>query len=216
MDNKEFTAQYWKQYLMIEKEFKNTVKYVAVAASNYKSYSDAYAKLLLQIGSEVDVVAKIICKVINPATKADGICQYQTEICTHFPEFVNVTVACDDQNLQPWNGWNAVSPQWWKAYNGVKHNRNQVETIGAVTQENYKFANQGNVLNALAGLYQMEQYLYSMINSDLSIETPLPGSRLFILKDQGWEDKHFGHDTLCYVKAGVFNIIDAPFVYSDV
>lgn len=58
MTSDEFTNRYWRQYLMIEKKFKTTVKYVAVDHENFSIYSDVYAKLLLQIGSEVDVVAR--------------------------------------------------------------------------------------------------------------------------------------------------------------
>lgn len=57
MSEEEFVNLYWKQYIMIEKEFRQTTKYVALDSINFKTYSDAYIKLLLQIGSEVDIVA---------------------------------------------------------------------------------------------------------------------------------------------------------------
>lgn len=216
MTESEFHNQYWKQYILIEKEFKASIKYVAIDDSNFTAYSDVYAKLLLQIGSEIDVVAKLLCKEINSISNADNILQYQSEINTRFSEFENVTVSCCDTDLKPWDGWAASSPEWWKAYNGVKHNRNKIETYGSVTKENYKFANQKNVLNALAGLYQLEQYLYSVILHDKQEETPLPGSRLFKLKNQGWQNKHFGQDSLFYVKDGCLYHMYADTPYSDI
>lgn len=33
---------YWNQYISIEKEFAETVNYVALAEDNYRTYSDAY------------------------------------------------------------------------------------------------------------------------------------------------------------------------------
>lgn len=210
-----FQNQYWKQYIMIEKEFKLSIKYLAIDQSNFNAYSDVYAKLILQIGSEVDVVSKVLCKEINAASTANKISLYQIEICTRFPEFENVTVSYGDMDFHPWIGWSSVTPNWWKIYNGVKHDRNKRETYDTVTKENYKFANQGTVLNGLAGLYQLEQYLYSLIINDTHEETPLPGSRLYRLKDQGWENKHFGQDSLFYVYEGCLHAQIADIPYSD-
>lgn len=215
MTETEFYNQYWKQYIMIEKEFKVSVKYVAIDKLSFAAYSDVYAKLLLQIGSEVDVVAKILCREINQLSTADKINQYQKEICSRFSEYSTVTVACGDIDLKPWSGWSHATPEWWSIYNGVKHNRNKIESHGNISMENYKFANQENVLNALAGLYQLEQYLYTIINHDPHIETPLPGSRLYKLKDQGWENKFFGQDTFFYVDNGELYTVFADIPYTD-
>ena len=216
MTDQDFKNQYWKQYIMIEKEFKTSIKYVAVDHCNFSTYSDVYAKLLLLIGSEVDVVAKEICKEINMTSTAEKISSYQPEICSRFPEFESVITACSDIDLHPWQGWSNSSPDWWKIYNGLKHNRNKHETYGAVTQENYKFANQGVVLESLAGLYQLEQYLYSFISHNPHEETPLPGSRLYRLKDQGWETKYFGQDSVLYIDDdGCLCTIFADPPYSD-
>ena len=57
MTENEFVNLYWKQYIMLEKEFRKTVKYVALDSINFETYSDAYVKLLIQIGSEVDIVS---------------------------------------------------------------------------------------------------------------------------------------------------------------
>ena len=199
MKSEEFSDLYWKHYIMIEKEFKTTTKYLSIDYLNFKAYSIAYAKLLLQIGSEVDVVAKELCLEVDCNSTAEKINQYAIEITGRFTEFTNVTVSCGSIDLQPWKEWSNKSPDWWRVYNGVKHSRNLTQTYGNDTQENYKFANQENVLNALAGLYQLEQYLYSLIKHDPHEETPLPGSRLYKLKDCGWEKKQFSRDVILYV-----------------
>ncbi len=216
MTEKDFINLYWKQYIMIEKEFNTSIKYLALDTSNFLGFSDVYAKLLLQIGSEVDVVAKIICKEINQASTADKINLYKPEVLGKFPEFESVTVNCGNIDLYPWQGWSTSSPDWWSIYNGVKHNRNKVETYSSIEKENYKFANQGTVLNALAGLYQLEQYLYCLIPHSQSDDTPLPGSRLFELKNQGWERKHFGKDFLLYKKNECLYTSFADTLYSDI
>ena len=55
MTDEEFTNLYWKQFLMIEKEFRRAIQYVALSSENFNTYSDFFAKVLLQIGSEIDV-----------------------------------------------------------------------------------------------------------------------------------------------------------------
>ena len=216
MTDSVFHNQYWKQYILIEKEFKTSIKYVAIDTQNFSAYSDVYAKLLLQIGSEVDVVSKLLCKEMNPASSAGNILDYQSEIYVQFPEFGDVNVSCDDLVLIPWEGWSTSSPVWWKVYNGVKHNRNMLATYGSETKENYKYANQKNTLNALAGLYQLEQYLYTFVPHNQEEETPLPGSRLFKLQNQDWEKKHFGQDSLFFVKEGCLHQMYAVTSYSDI
>ena len=214
MSEEEFVNLYWKQYIMIEKEFRKTTKYVALDSINFKTYSDAYIKLLLQIGSEVDIVAKALCKEINNASNAKNINHYQLEIITRFTDFPDVVVNGKSIDFVPWDSWKqSSSPIWWKTYNNVKHDRNNKDD-GLI--ENYKYANLENTINALAGLYQLELYLYSVLPHKQSVETPLPGSRLFGIKNSGWESMHFGKDSLTYVKDGCFYIEYAPYFYGDV
>ncbi len=76
MAEREFTNLYWKQFLMIEKEFRKAIQYVALSEDNYNTYSDFFVKILLQIGSEIDVVAKTLCREINAKSKAKRIYEY--------------------------------------------------------------------------------------------------------------------------------------------
>lgn len=214
MIENEYINLYWKQYIMLEKEFTKTVKYVALDTINFETYSDAYMKLIIQIGSEVDIVSKALCKEINNASKARSIEQYQNDIVSCFPDFYNVLVKSEMIDLVPWDSWKIPSsPVWWKEYNAVKHNRNDKEDG---VKENYKYATLENTINALAGLYQIELYLFSVIPHKFSVETPLPGSRLFTLDKCGWETKHFEKDSLTYVKDGCLFVEEAPYFYGDV
>jgi hypothetical protein len=61
--------------------------------------------------------------------------------------------------VKPWSFWkpgltNKFSPQWWDAYNLVKHRRDQ----------NFHEANQANVLNGLSGLFALLLYLYRSVD----------------------------------------------------
>ena len=211
-----FSNHYWKQFLLLEKEFRKTTKYVAISIENNKTFSDFYAKLLLQIGSEVDVVAKLLCKEINAASTADKIDQYKNEILPVHPEVENVTVECAGTSTIPWKDWSTGSPTWWKIYNGVKHNRGGIETYDNETKENYKFANLNTVTSALAGLYLLELYLYQRVTDrEPQLDTPLPGSRLFKPMDQGWENRKVYRDTTLIVEGGILKQIIGNYEYSD-
>ena len=65
----------------------------------------------------------------------------------------NQKVKLNTIELQPFQNWSPSptykSPDWWRPYNGVKHER----------LENFRKANLKNVANALAGLYVLELYL---------------------------------------------------------
>ena len=65
MNTESFTNLFWRQYVALEREFLISTQYVTVSEDNYKTYSPAYQKLLLSIGSEVDVAIKSFCKEIN-------------------------------------------------------------------------------------------------------------------------------------------------------
>lgn len=51
--------------------------------------------------------------------------------------------------FQAWNLSSSTNPSWYKAYNGMKHDRNA----------NIKQANYRNVLDALAGLFILNLWL---------------------------------------------------------
>ena len=53
--------RYWQHFLALEADFAATSRYVEFAEPNFKTYSTEFTKLLLAIGSEVDVLCKIIC-----------------------------------------------------------------------------------------------------------------------------------------------------------
>lgn len=211
-----FSNLYWKQFLLLEKEFRKTTKYVALSVDNKEAYSDFYAKLLLQIGSEVDVIAKILCREINTSSTAEKIDQYKNEILPVHPEIENVTVECSGIPIIPWKDWSITSPAWWKIYNGLKHNRGGVETYNNETKENYKFANLNTVTSALAGLYLLELYLYQRVTDrEPQLDTPLPGSRLFKPVDQGWEYRKVYRDTTLILEGATLKQVIGDFEYGD-
>ena len=99
---------YWNQYISIEKEFAETVNYVALAEDNYRTYSDAYIKIMLQLGSEVDIALKLYCQILDKQFSGENIDKYRDLIQKYRPEFCDQIVQVTSNNIaiQPWNNWN--------------------------------------------------------------------------------------------------------------
>ena len=219
MSGNDFLKLYWTQYLMLEKETKACTKYVAFDSVNLKTFSNTFVKILLQIGSEVDIVAKELCKIIDPSQKVSNINQYYVIISGKYAEFQDIIISCGDMTLRPWYGWTSTnSPTWWKVYNAIKHDRYSIRTIFGVKQEIYKFANLENVLNGLSGLFQIEQYLFLLAQHDQHMSMPMPGSRLFQMTNHGWENKNQVGDDYFYVDNETGNLFweRADVSYNDI
>lgn len=206
----EFTIIYWSQYISLEKEFSATLHYLALDTKHENAYSQAYSKLMLEVGSEIDVVFKEYCKLIDSTFKKSykSIGRYKDSIKNNNPDFITqeVMVINYDRILYPWIDWNILpdSPRWWTAYNHVKHNRTSVVEIDGLKQEGYKFANQKYTLLALAGLYQIMINFYLRLANDEGklIVTPMPGSRVFKMTGGVWDAISFYGDSAFYIKNG--------------
>jgi len=158
---------HWQHFLSLEKDFIETIEFVEIDPSNDAAFSIAYTKLLLSICSEIDVVAKLVCKSINPNSTASNIDGYRSEITGRYPNFHTVECLIPRYGLQiePWANWSGVTnPQWWTDHNKVKHQRNLHSAL----------ANQKNVKEGLCGLFSLLLYYHhsELYSADLE---PLPG-----------------------------------------
>ena len=124
--------QPWYYFLSVERDFVRTIDFVELHSSNAATFSTQYAKLLLLIGSEVDVVAKMLCAKVAPTQKAKNIADYRAVLTGMFVGMhtVEIDIPRYSQKLQPWLSWDtnvSKSPSWWGAYNAVKHERVEVD-----------------------------------------------------------------------------------------
>ena len=71
------TYRYWQHFLALEADFAATSRYVEFSQQNFPTFSIEYAKLLLAVGSEIDVLCKIICKNLDTLAKRDNINDYR-------------------------------------------------------------------------------------------------------------------------------------------
>lgn len=221
MTSEQFIFSFWRQYIMIEKEYLQSEQYVRIDPQNYKTFSDFYAKLLVQIGSEVDVTMKNLCQIKNPSFSGSNIDNYRNALISD-NDFLSTKVQVINRNivLEPWSQWkkqNAVNPHpyWWTIYNKVKHERINIVTVDNITQESYKFANLENTIYALAGLYQAAVYSYYLLSNRENNRTniPLPGSRLFKLSEGIWTNMYFPYDFDLHVEDGMLIMERSDFTY---
>jgi hypothetical protein len=135
---------------VLEEDLLAVARYVEFTPDNYKTYSVQFVRLLLAAGSEVDVACKALIRTFEPKAKPDNIKDYRKVLLRRFPEITEDVISCPrfGLKLHPWKGWPAAHPDWWRAYNSVKHDRIQ----------NYEKANLENVLNATCGLGVVLQY----------------------------------------------------------
>lgn len=165
MDNKEIKMQdrnyreYFNYYLELERDFFTTEPYVTIEKENFDTFSIQYNRIYQSICSEIDCLLKELCKRLECKSKAENISAYCKVIQSHFKYFNSETVYFYKSRieLEPWGNWSySKAPTWWTMYNNVKHHR--METDKETNRQYYKFANLGNVINALAALYIVEEY----------------------------------------------------------
>lgn len=179
MTLQEYNTKVWPFYLRLESAFIDSLNYVEFAEDNYSAYSIEFEQLLLSIGSEVDVLCKLLCKEIDPNQSPSNICQYATILCG-FNDFVSAKVRFERTALEvtpfstlaPQN-----SPSWWQAYNKVKHSRTE--------NENYKMGNLENAFMSLSALYMLNRYYCQKITTSRLNNEPNPKSQLFNMV--GWQ-----------------------------
>jgi len=223
MKTLDFLTGYWKQYIELEKEFAETIPYLEISTINNEAFSRKYAKLMLQIGSECDITLKKFCKEIDMSFNGRSIDKYRICIkkeCHDFP-LTSVSIELDHNRLlRPWDEWakGDSNPSWWTVYNKNKHQRTDLGKIDNIQKMYSEFANQKYTINALAGLYVVEIFLYrELIKSDPQDglgETPLPGSRLFHLTGGAWDNVTFYRDTFIEIdNSGHLRISYGEFSY---
>ena len=140
------TPIHWNYFLSLDEDLARLSRFIEFDQDNFSSFSIECARILLAAASEVDIVAKQICQEFVAGSSAKNINEYREVICSGFPQFPEVQVMIPRYgiNLAPWDRWSdAENPDWWRAYNKVKHERNS----------NFKEASLSNTLNSTAGLF---------------------------------------------------------------
>lgn len=165
---------HWNYFLSIESDVEHLARYVEFTKDNFNTYSIEMTRLLLSASSEVDVVAKLLCKKINTESNADKINQYREIINETLPSIKSMKIILPKYGLKltPWSNWkNDETPIWWIKHNAVKHQRDT----------NFKAANLKNVLNCVGALYVLLLYYY---HEEHIAGNLFPRSLLFDFEDE--------------------------------
>ncbi len=147
---------HWNYFIALEKDLENVSRYVEFCEQNFNVYSVEMAHLLFAVSSEVDVIAKLLCKRFQPVAKRENINDYRSVLLTKLPDLPNVEVFISRYGLsfKPWDNWsntNNDNPLWWHSYNNVKHQRDTY----------FNEATLKNVINVFGALLILTYYYYS-------------------------------------------------------
>lgn len=152
---------HWRYFRLLEDDLESVLGVVEPCTDNESCYGPQMVKLILAIGSDVDVAFKDLMAVVpagasGAAKGKPTIVDFRGFVQGSFQsEFDRATlrIAHSDLEYSPWDDWwqdcggsrvpSKANPGWWDAYNKVKHERFY----------NYDKASLGNVLQAFCGLY---------------------------------------------------------------
>jgi hypothetical protein len=145
---------HWAYYMSLEDDLIEISGYVEICEENYDTFSTRLTRLLLAAASEVDVVAKQLCRQLEPTVKHHNIDSYRSTISKHFPAITTLQLGIrwNPLRVMPWSAWRAnplTNPDWWRSYNDVKHERDT----------NFKKGNLRNAIGAIAGLHCLVRHL---------------------------------------------------------
>jgi hypothetical protein len=150
------TKVHWNYFLALESDVAQLSRFIEFHDDNFDTFSIELAHLLMAASSEVDVIAKLVCEQIQPNRNPRNILNYASIILPVEPKLASLTVIIPrfGVTLRPWISWTATKPpQWWTAYNNVKHRRDA----------KFPDANLGHCLNAMAGLFSLTIYYYALL-----------------------------------------------------
>lgn len=176
MKKEEFIKEYWDYYLMLEKDMLNVKRYVTFNKVNSKTYSIEFIKMYLSIGSEFDVLFRLILnknkvninnfkEFIKNDIKYKNILKDKISLKGDYGKDLYPIKDLINKSKDKTN--------WWRQYNKIKHYRN--------SNNNILNANLENVLLALSGLFELENYYFNICCYDgvNGYSIPHPYSELF-------------------------------------
>ncbi len=68
---------HWNYFLAIEKDLEHLSRYIEFAKDNLGTYSIELTHILLSASSEIDVIMKQLCTLINPSKTTNNINDYK-------------------------------------------------------------------------------------------------------------------------------------------
>lgn len=144
---------HWQYFLAVEEDLHRLSRFIEFSTSNFDTYSIELVRILLASSAEVDIVAQQLCENFDPDRHVENMDDYRLTLVGAKPILrdAEVEIPRYGLRLRPWDNWRENrNPDWWRAYNAVKHHRH----------ERYSEANLKNTLNSVCGLFLLLLFLY--------------------------------------------------------
>ena len=78
--------RYWAFFVTVDEDLHELSRFVEIHPRNLKTFSVQLVRLYLPIGSEIDVVAKLLCREIDATQEPDRITKYRPIILGKYPK----------------------------------------------------------------------------------------------------------------------------------
>mgnify|MGYP001151620710 CR=1 FL=1 len=91
---------HWEYYLTLVDDIDRISRYVEITKDNYGVYSIELVRVLLAAGSEVDVVAKLLCRSVAPSESTENINDYRTVLLGAYPKLPDIKVAMPRHGIE--------------------------------------------------------------------------------------------------------------------
>jgi len=131
-------------FCVLEQQLKSCMEYIPFIETNKQVLSPKFVPVIFEACSLVD---SIFTEMAGDATERYNLKRHNQK---HEPylllaEKTTLFLISPMQVLQPYREWSTTQPEWWAAYNALKHDR----------LDNYEVATYTNAVLALCALHQV-------------------------------------------------------------
>lgn len=174
MVTKESIGHYWNYAELLNEQLGKTANYVEPTKDNYDTYSMSYTNIILSACSEIEVVSKLICQIIDPDVdylsseipdksrekmipNNVAMKKLSATLLKRFPHIyqAKAEILTKHEMIYSFESWKDPKSKlpWWTSYNMVKHYR----------YDFYNNATLSNALNSVGALIILNSYLYELV-----------------------------------------------------
>jgi hypothetical protein len=86
---------HWNYFLALEKDLENISRYIEFTEDNLKTYSIELTHILLSASSEIDVIMKELCCLIDSNAPRNNINDYKIIIQGNLQSFIEEEISID-------------------------------------------------------------------------------------------------------------------------
>lgn len=155
-----YLSVYWGYYQHLETE------YLSIFQSNSEDKYKAVS-LYLSIGSEIDVMFKVLILIINDNYAGNSIDLHRAEYAKWVDDLGSYDISVKPLNGRRFSPWSNTS--WWSTYNKIKHQRTLKNPNGDLF---FFCATQNNIQKALGALYILEKNYIDIIREAVDDDYP--------------------------------------------